>query len=154
MASWILVGASLLSAAGCATNTQTGALVGTGIGTGLGAVIGHQIGKGTEGALIGAALGAGTGALAGNAQDERERRDAAYRYAARAEATRQAHARAMTNRDVIDLTRAQVSDSVIQSAIQDRGGIFDTSPAGIIALKQAGVSDAIIQCMQRSNMAR
>ena len=139
---------------GCATHTQTGALVGSGAGAGLGAIIGNQIGKGKEGALIGAALGAGTGALVGKNQDVAEERDAAYRQASHAEASRRAHARALSNRDVMDYTSSRVSDAVIISSIQERGGVFDTSPSGIISLKHAGVSDNVIQSMQRLNMAR
>ena len=150
----LLAGMCLLPSAGCANNTRTGALVGTGAGAGLGAIIGHQFGKEKEGALIGAALGAGTGALIGKNKDTQEQRDAAYRQVAHAEATRHAHERAMTNRDVMDLTVNRLSDSLIVNEIQDRGGLFDTSPSGLISLKHAGVSDSVIQAMMHHNMAR
>jgi uncharacterized protein YcfJ len=128
-------------------------LIGTGLGTGLGAIIGHQFGRGTEGALIGAALGAGTGAAVGNSQDEEDRK-AYARHASHVDSMRRADARAMTNRDVADMTGAYCSDSLIMSTIHDRGGRFDTSPSGILSLKRAGVSDIVIQAMQQQNLSR
>lgn len=151
---WALAGVSALFSAGCATQTQTGALVGTGAGAVSGAVIGRMVGREREGALIGAAVGAGTGALIGKSQDDAEAKQASLRHAAHAEQVRHAQERALTNRDVMDLTASNVGDSLIISSIQDRGGMFDTSPAAIIALKHSGVSDTVVQAMQRMNMAR
>jgi outer membrane protein OmpA-like peptidoglycan-associated protein len=56
-----------ISLAGCATKTQTGALVGTGVGAAVGAGLGQAIGKSTSATLIGAAAGAAAGGLAGAA---------------------------------------------------------------------------------------
>ncbi len=56
-----------LATAGCATKTQTGALVGTGIGAAVGAGLGQAIGHSTSATLIGAAAGAAAGGLAGGA---------------------------------------------------------------------------------------
>jgi len=47
-----------------------------------------------------------------------------------------------------------VSDALIINMIQDRSGKFDTSPTGVIALKQSGVSDTVIMAMQRHNRTR
>jgi len=65
----LLVWASILAMAlvGCATKTQTGALVGTGIGAAVGAGLGQAIGRNTSATLIGAAAGAAAGGLAGSA---------------------------------------------------------------------------------------
>lgn len=149
-----LAGMCVIPLVGCATQTQTGALVGTGAGAVSGAVIGKMVGKEKEGALIGAAIGAGTGALIGKSHDEADQKEASLRQAAHAESVRHAQERALTNRDVMDLTASNIGDSLIISSIQDRGGMFDTSPAALIALKHAGVSDSVIQAMQRLNMAR
>lgn len=139
----------LCGLAGCAgmNHTQNGALVGTGLGAATGAIIGHQTGNRDAGALIGAAVGGLGGALAGNNADMHEQRDAAVAQAAWEQQARAADARAMTGADVIQMTQAGVSDSVILSAIRSRGGRFDTSPQSIVALKQSGVSDTVIEMM-------
>jgi outer membrane protein OmpA-like peptidoglycan-associated protein len=56
-----------LTMSGCATKSQTGALVGTGIGAAVGAGLGQAIGGNTSATLIGAAAGAAAGGLAGAA---------------------------------------------------------------------------------------
>lgn len=150
----IVAALCLTTGAGCANKTRTGALVGTGVGTGIGAVIGHQMGKGKEGALIGAAIGATSGALMGKKEDEQDEQEAINRNVAHMEAERVAQARAMSNFDVMEMGRSQVSDAIIINTIQDRGGAFDTTPSGIIALKQAGISDTVIMAMQRHNRTK
>ncbi len=54
---------------------------------------------------------------------------------------------AMTNHDVIQLAKAKLSDSVIISKIRKSKTKFDMSTNGLVALKQAGVSDAVISAM-------
>ncbi len=65
-----------MATAGCATKTQTGALVGTGVGAAVGAGLGQAIGHSTSATLIGAAAGAAagglTGAAIGNYMDKQE----------------------------------------------------------------------------------
>jgi outer membrane protein OmpA-like peptidoglycan-associated protein len=56
-----------LTLAGCATKTQTGALVGSGIGAAVGAAAGQAIGRDTSSTLLGAAIGAAVGGLTGGA---------------------------------------------------------------------------------------
>jgi len=65
----LVIWASILAMplAGCATKTQTGALVGTGLGAAVGAGLGQAIGHSTSATLIGAAAGAAAGGLAGGA---------------------------------------------------------------------------------------
>ena len=139
---------------GCANKTRTGALVGTGVGTGVGAVIGHQLGKGKEGALIGAAVGAASGALVGKKQDTEDEQVATARNVAHMEEERQASERALSNFDVVEMVQSEISDALVINTIQVRGGAFDTSPPGIIALKKSGVSDTVIMAMQRHNRNR
>ena len=56
-----------LTLAGCATKTQTGALVGSGVGAAVGAAAGQAIGRDTSSTLLGAAIGAAVGGLTGGA---------------------------------------------------------------------------------------
>lgn len=53
----------------------------------------------------------------------------------------------VTNQSVIDLTKAKMSEGVIIAAINGGTPAFDTSSKGLIALKNAGVSDTVIQAM-------
>lgn len=69
MALAVVLAASGLGVAGCASDAQTGALV----GAGLGALAGQAIGGDTQGTLIGAAVGGGAGYLLGNEQDKKHR---------------------------------------------------------------------------------
>jgi uncharacterized protein YcfJ len=138
---------------GCANmnSTQKGAALGGAGGAGLGAIIGHQFGATGAGALIGGLAGTATGALAGNAKDEADEKQAYARQAAYEQSERARQARAMTNRDVADMVANGITDKVVVSTMQDRGGNFDLSPQGIIALQKSGVSDTVIQSMQHYN---
>src|SRR5687768_14407908 len=56
----------------------------------------------------------------------------------------------LTNADVIRMVAAKLGDTVIITAIEKAPGrTFDLSVDGLIALKQAGVSDAVIVAMQK-----
>lgn len=147
----VVASISCIAATGCShmNNTEAGALLGSGLGAATGAIIGHQTGHKGTGALIGAAAGGIGGALIGNAEDAREERDGAIAQAAYTEQARRADQLALTNRDVIDMAGSGVSDQIIINSIQNRGGRFDTDPQTIIALDQCGVSDEVIQVMQR-----
>jgi uncharacterized protein YcfJ len=152
MAGRLIVG-SLIAASGFAgcqnmNSTQKGAVIGGAGGAGLGAIVGKQLGNTGAGAAIGALAGTATGALAGNAKDEADRRENYAKQAAYERNLRSREQRAMTNRDVIDMANSGVSDQIISSTINNRGGRFDTSPQSIIYLKERGVSDAVIERMQ------
>ena len=56
-------------------------------------------------------------------------------------------AKPMTNRDVISLVHANISQDSIILAIKSAKPNFDTSADGLIALSKAGVPDAVIQTM-------
>ena len=57
--------------------------------------------------------------------------------------------RAMTNADVVEMVAARLSDQVITTSIrQAPAKNFDLTPTGLIALKKAGVPDAVILVMQ------
>ena len=145
-----------VSLTGCRNlnHTQRKALLGSGLGAAAGAIIGHQTGNRDKGALIGALAGGVGGGLLGNAQDKRVERDAALDHAYNQEQARRANQKAVTNSDIVDLTRNGVSDQIIISTIKDRGGRFDTSPGAIVYLKDSFVSDTVIQTMQRYNSVR
>lgn len=61
-----------LLAAGCATQTQQGAVTGAVLGGALGAVIGHQSGEEAEGAIVGAVAGAIVGAAIADGMSSRQ----------------------------------------------------------------------------------
>jgi hypothetical protein len=67
-----------------------------------------------------------------------------------AESTESQHSIArVTNADVVDMAKARLSDDIVTNAIQQAQAVeFDLSPAGLIALKNAGVSERVIQAMQ------
>lgn len=150
----IIVGTLVATAGfGCANmnSTQKGAALGAAGGAGLGAIVGKQLGNTGAGALVGALAGTAGGAIAGNMKDEADKRDNYARQAAYERSLRTREQRAMSNRDVIEMTAAGVSDRTIIRTIKDRGGNFDTSPQGIIYLQRCGVSDTLVEAMQTNN---
>ncbi len=55
---------------------------------------------------------------------------------------------AITNDDVVKMVRAEVSPGIILTTIASAATFrFDVSPSGLIALKQAGVDDRIVEAM-------
>ncbi len=121
-------------------------MLGTGLGALTGAVIGHGTGHTEGGAIIGGVVGGMAGSLAGQSEDVHDERTNAIRQASH----QRVLANSLTNNDVTMMSVNQVGDQVIVNSIKTRGGIFDLSPNGIIALKQQGVSDQVIQAMQDS----
>ena len=51
----------------------------------------------------------------------------------------------MTNDDVIKMVQGGLGESTVLQAIDGAEPAFDTSPDGLVKLKQGGVSDAVIQ---------
>ena len=150
----ILVSATGLFLTGCANmnNTQSGALAGTGLGAVTGAIIGEATGHPGAGALIGAATGAAAGGLIGNAEDAKEEKNAAVAHAQYEQARSQAIANAVTEVDVVTMTRNHVGDAVIINALRTRGCRWDSSPDAVIRLKHEGVSDQVITAMQNTGL--
>ena len=128
-------------------DTVADTFVGGALGAITGAVVGGRSHRG-EGALIGAGVGAITGNLIGQSRDRADQRHAAAGAAVVANANQQAAAMAVTNYDLISMTRAGVGDDLIVSTMQSRGARLDLSPNGLIALKQAGVSDRVLMSAQ------
>ena len=55
----------------------------------------------------------------------------------------------VTNADVVGMTAARLADDVVVGAIQEATATaFDLSPAALVSLKSAGLSDRVIQAMQ------
>jgi hypothetical protein len=54
---------------------------------------------------------------------------------------------AMNNASVIQLVKAKLSDDLIVTTINASPGTYDTSAAGIIALKNAGASDKVVSAI-------
>lgn len=53
----------------------------------------------------------------------------------------------LTNKSIVDLTKAGLSKEVIVSQVEANASKFDVTTVGIIALKKAGVTDAVINAM-------
>jgi hypothetical protein len=59
----------------------------------------------------------------------------------------QSNSSSLTNKDVTELVKAGLSSEVIVAKIKNSGSTFDTSPAALRELKDAGVPEAIILAM-------
>ncbi len=130
---------------GTPDRTATGALAGGGIGAASGAIIGGATGNPAEGALIGGALGAITGGVVGHLMDREEQE----RLQAQAPQTyvRIEQGQPLGIADVKALAQAKLSDDVIISQIRNSRTVYHLSAADIIDLKNAGVSEKVIDYM-------
>jgi hypothetical protein len=59
----------------------------------------------------------------------------------------------LTNSDIIKMQSAGLSESIILSSVNTQPAAFDTSTDGLLALKKAGVSDAVVAAMISRNAA-
>jgi hypothetical protein len=118
-----------------------------------GGAIGHHNGETAEGALIGAGVGALAGALIGDSVDTEIARNNAYaQQYAQQQYARQV-SEAVSVQDAIAMSQAKLSDSVIITHIQANGVVARPQPNDLIVLRNAGVSDAVIQVMQTARVA-
>jgi hypothetical protein len=60
----------------------------------------------------------------------------------------EAHDEALTNSDVVKMVKVKLADGIIISKIKTSASNFDTSVNALVKLKEAGVSDPVIQAMQ------
>jgi hypothetical protein len=130
---------------------QNDTLGGTFVGGALGAITGAAVsGKKNrpENALIGAGIGAITGNLFGQAKDRNDEYRTASGRAVVGQMNQQAAAAAVTNNDLVAMTRAGVSEDLIISTMRSRGARMDLSPQALISLKQQGVSDRVVLAAQ------
>ncbi|MFN0197783.1 MAG: glycine zipper domain-containing protein [Planctomycetaceae bacterium] len=140
----------LLLVTGCqgtGYHATKGTAIGTGLGTIAGAIIGHQSGNGVGGAILGAATGAVAGNMIGDVEDAEEERDAAI---AQAEYMNSVD-KGLTNYDLIRMTQSGMSDEVIITAVETRGGRFRLDPDSLIYLKSNGVSDGVLLAVQKAS---
>ncbi|MGB8369438.1 MAG: YXWGXW repeat-containing protein [Limisphaerales bacterium] len=123
--------------------TGTGALEGGAIGAVSGAAIGGR--HAGEGALIGAAAGMIAGGLIGHSMDQQQqeqlRRQAPQTY------VRVDQGQPLGVADVKALAKAGISEDVIISQIQNSRTVYHLSAADIIDLRDAGVTDKVVNYM-------
>jgi hypothetical protein len=60
----------------------------------------------------------------------------------------------LTNQDIINLVKSGLSAEVLLTKIKRSGGSFDTSPAALKQLKEAGISESIIVAMIEADTAK
>ena len=65
----------------------------------------------------------------------------------------EAHDGALTNSDVVKMAKVKLADGIIVSKIKSSACNFDTSVDALVKLKEAGVSDAVIQAMNDAQAA-
>jgi hypothetical protein len=65
-----------------------------------------------------------------------------------------APAEALTIRDVIELTKAGISDEVLLALIDVDGGVYASDAETLKALKEAGVSERVMVALVRSGRER
>lgn len=147
---------AILASSGCEhmSNTAKGGLVGGGLGAGLGGIAG-----GGKGALVGGLIGTGIGGLVGNDMDQQERRDKDTRLAI-AEAKANANtlpppapvaapAAPLGMADVIQMSRDNMSDTMIINQMRTTNSTYLLSVEDLRLLQANGVSQPVIEEMQR-----
>ena len=143
-----LVVIGILSLAGCVSpqgqpdNTATGALVGGATGAIIGSAVARHPGVV---AVVGAAAGVIAGGLIGHSIDQAQQ----ARLQAEAPQTwqRVEQGQPLGIEDVKALAQAGVSDDLIISQIHNSGTVYHLGTADIIALKNAKVSEKVIDFM-------
>jgi YMGG-like Gly-zipper len=135
-----------------AQHTAEGVALGGVAGAIAGGIIGHQNDETPEGALIGGAVGAITGGLIGNSRDKQIAREQRYQeqiwqQQQQINAQRQATVSAS---EVVAMCRSGVSESVVINHILNNGVRSRLETHDIISLHQQGVSEAVINAMQRA----
>ena len=134
-------------------DTVGGTFLGGAMGAITGAIIGGRHHAGQD-ALIGAGVGAVTGNLLGQSKDRTDERRAAAGAAAVGQMNQQAAAMAVTDNDLVQMTRAGISEDVIISTMRSRGARVDLSPQSLISLRQQGVSDRVVIAAQQMRWQR
>ena len=59
----------------------------------------------------------------------------------------------LTNADIVKMQSAGLSESIILASVNGQPAAYDTSADGLLALKKAGVSDAVVAAMISRNAA-
>lgn len=129
-------------------DTVSGTFLGGAFGAITGALVGGRKHAGQD-ALIGAGVGAVTGNLLGQSKDRNDAQRAAAGQAAVNQMNQQAAAMAVTEYDLVQMSRAGISEDVIISTMHSRGARIDLSPQALISLRQQGVSDRVVIAAQQ-----
>jgi hypothetical protein len=129
-------------------DTASGTFLGGAMGAITGAVVGGRKHTG-QNALIGAGVGAVAGNLLGRSKDAADERRTAQGAAAVGQMNQQAVAMAVTDSDLVQMTRAGINEDVIISTMRSRGTRIDLSPQSVIGLRQQGVSDRVVMAAQQ-----
>lgn len=144
---FLLVAVFGISVAGCYSPqgrpdyTASGALA----GGATGAIVGSMAHHPGEGALIGGAVGAVVGGLIGHGMDQEQ--EAQLRAQAPQTMQRIDQGQPLTVVDVKSLTKAGIGDDLIISQIRNSRTVYYLTTADIINLKNAGVSERVIDFM-------
>jgi hypothetical protein len=136
-----------ISVAGCYSPqgrpdyTASGALAGGATGAMVGSMARHP----GSGALVGGAVGAVVGGLIGHGMDQAQ--EAQLRAQAPQTLERIEQDQPLTVLDVQSLVKAGIGDDLIISQIRNSRTVYHLNTADIIALKNAGVSERVIDFM-------
>lgn len=143
-ANWVAIMgiAGLLTS--CESKTGTGALAGAGVG----ALAGGLIAGNATGALIGGAVGAAGGALIGAALDAQDRDNLQQNSPQTLQKID--NREQLSIYDVEAMAKNGLSDDVIIRQIQNTKSVFYLTSDQIIELKQAGVSEKVIEYMMQT----
>jgi len=134
-----------LSAAGCRTHAERGAVIGGLAGAAIGNAIGAPKGRDSKSTAVGAVIGTLAGAAIGSNLDEAEARNRALI----AQQVGREMRGPVTIADVITMTQGGVGDQIIINHISYHGVAQPLTPPDLVTLKQSGVSDAVVAAMQR-----
>ncbi|MCA9215371.1 MAG: glycine zipper 2TM domain-containing protein [Planctomycetales bacterium] len=140
------------SSAFAQNRTGEGIAIGGVTGAIAGGIIGKQNHETPEGALIGGAIGALAGGLIGRSQDDAIARENYYRQQAYQQQQVQLQA-AVSSAEVVQMARSGVGDGLIINHINSRGVARRLETRDIISLHQQGVTEAVIDAMQRAPIA-
>ncbi len=130
----------LITFCGCESKAGTGAIVGGVVGAGTGALIG-----GAPGAAIGAGAGIVGGAVVGAALDSSDRN----RIEQRSPDTMRRYDRnqKLNLNDIKSLSQSGISNDKIIGMIQQTNSHYNLTTSQVIELKNAGVSQKVIDYM-------
>jgi len=155
---WGLMGvvgwwAAAVPAFGQWRSAEQGTLLGAAAGGGAGAAIGKKTGNPILGAVIGTLGGGIVGNRIGDEIDQRRAAEAYYYQQQQQQQQYQQYQQmsAVSLDQVVQLTRNGLSDDLILSHIEQNGFQQTISANDLITLKQQGVSDRVIQALQRSS---
>jgi len=148
----MLAGWAALAMSGCGTpgsRQEAVSAAGAAVGAGVGLVAGAALHRPIEGMAAGALIGGGSGAVAGGRMDQKAEANAA------AQQFQAAQARVAANPpvgkdDVIMMTKASVSEDVIVSKVNSASFVTPITSQDIVDMKNAGVSDKVMNAMLTS----